>query len=206
MSAEEVSCDSDAFVSILKGYKILLQKSSKPHKKKQKEKALEEFTKALWRNLGGEFEESKVMKKILNMKSKVKNKSDLKRTWNRPIKLLKWEQQFLDILQSDSNPSFSYISGAVSAGLGSEDDEEYGLANSSYSLQEDRGNVTEKAKKPWKRSLPCETEETKGMSNAELHRCVLLEQLRYCRLKMEKLLQNNPELQDSEFPNDYVFE
>ncbi|KAF6202388.1 hypothetical protein GE061_004787 [Apolygus lucorum] len=51
------------------------------------------------------------------MKSKIKTKSDAKRTGNKKIKLAKWEQQFLELLQEEDNPTIALIPGACQAGF-----------------------------------------------------------------------------------------
>ena len=45
------------------------------------------------------------------MKARVKKKVDFKATGNKKIKLKKWEQVFLDMIQADSNPTISKVKG-----------------------------------------------------------------------------------------------
>ncbi|CAH1975785.1 unnamed protein product [Acanthoscelides obtectus] len=59
------------------------------------------------------------LKKLNNMKSTVKKKTDLSSTGNKPIKLLQWEKDFRKILNAEENPVYSKIPGAITVGLDS---------------------------------------------------------------------------------------
>lgn len=48
----------------------------------------------------------------------VKNKSDSTVTGNRPIKLLIWEKEFLDLLNSEENSVFQKVPGAMNVDVG----------------------------------------------------------------------------------------
>lgn len=48
----------------------------------------------------------------------VKNKSDTTVTGNRPIKLLSWEKEFLDLLNSEENSVFQKVPGAMNVDVG----------------------------------------------------------------------------------------
>jgi hypothetical protein len=51
------------------------------------------------------------LRKIDNLKTRVKLKSDMNRTGNRPIKMLPWEVQLLDGMKVEENPVLSRIKG-----------------------------------------------------------------------------------------------
>lgn len=50
-------------------------------------------------------------KKLNNFKSDVKNKTDLNKTGNKPIKLKEWEVMFQELMSADENPSICCIPG-----------------------------------------------------------------------------------------------
>ncbi|KAF6207350.1 hypothetical protein GE061_018591 [Apolygus lucorum] len=85
--------------------------------KAKKAAAVRTIIYAFHKQTGQTFDEKQVLKKINNMKSKIKTKSDAKRTGNKKIKLAKWEQQFLELLQEEDNPTIALIPGACQAGF-----------------------------------------------------------------------------------------
>ena len=50
-------------------------------------------------------------KKIANMKSRLKRKSDIHRTGNKPIKLSISEVKLANLLDTEKNPTFTQIDG-----------------------------------------------------------------------------------------------
>ncbi|CAH1106497.1 unnamed protein product [Psylliodes chrysocephalus] len=124
------------------------------------------------------------------MKSKVKKKTDLSATGNKPIKLLQWEKQFLERLNAEENAVFAKIPGAVAFGTDTRKsgifslrqneskttiisgslvetntttrEIQHGVDNSTTSSN---GNVSKQ-----QRLLAAETKETKNLSTSELQR------------------------------------
>lgn len=98
-----------SFVNLLKEFPALLEKSQVPALKIAKTKAAEQFI-LQWGRLQGEnLTEKTLMKKLNNMKARIKVKADANRTGNKKIILKKWEQLFLEIIKADINPTFSKI-------------------------------------------------------------------------------------------------
>ena len=170
-----------AFVSVLSRFTILLEKSQKPHLKTRKAEALLSFRKEIELLTGKEQTNEKISKKIANMKKIVKEKTDLKQTGNKTIKLKPWERKMFELLQGDINPIFCRIEGAQSCGLGITKEAE------PNEMHETPQRAARKRMKP--SCLPDETEETKSLTTAELQRCVLLEQLKYYRIKTRLMME-----------------
>jgi hypothetical protein len=99
------------FVRILKKYPDLLCKSQIPSKLVSKKKAATQMVKELEMTLGVKTDESKLTKKINNMKMAVKKKTDLNATGNKKIVLAAWENLFLDLIRSETNPVFAKVPG-----------------------------------------------------------------------------------------------
>ena len=101
------------FANLLSEKPYLLQKNVKNKEKRKQEIA--EFL-AHYETLRGEkLEPKQFIKKLYNMKSIVKEKSDRKKTGNKPIILLEWERKFSDVMNANENPVFSRVPGAASA-------------------------------------------------------------------------------------------
>jgi hypothetical protein len=108
---EEASNKDDqiAFVAMLKDFPFLLEKSQVPAAKALKIQATTGFIDK-WKSLNGEvLTKVTLMKKINNMKSRIKKKTDANQTGNAPIVLKNWEKDFLKLVKSDENPSYSKI-------------------------------------------------------------------------------------------------
>ena len=60
-------------------------------------------------NTGRKYDAKQVMKRIANMKSRVKGKTDRNRTGNEKIKLFSWEAHFLKLLDAKENPVFNTV-------------------------------------------------------------------------------------------------
>ena len=110
-SSEAPSNDqaSVAFVKLLNKYPVLLNKSQIPSIKEAKGKAVTAFLTECNTLEGMALDKKALFKRINNMKSRTKGKADKSRTGNKPIKLLGWEKEFLELLQADSNPVFAKI-------------------------------------------------------------------------------------------------
>nr|XP_047123930.1 uncharacterized protein LOC124806799 [Hydra vulgaris] len=101
------------------------------------------------------------------MKTRLKKKSDIHRTGNKPIKLSASEVKLANLLDTEKNPTFTQIDGNTSS-------------QASRSI-------------PKRLKLPGETKETTKWTNTELQRVVMLEQLKYYRLKNLKLKYTTPQ-------------
>lgn len=199
--------DQMSFISVLKRNTILLDKSQKPETKSLKETAIKNFAIQYAELTGKTVEKGKILKKLSNMKKRVKEKTDLKKTGNKKIKLSSWENEMFNLLQGDINPVFSKVSGATSIGFGSSNPtcstsmlESCDVVSQATPVvmpkthlpkifSSSSANVISKSiiGKKAKVVLPQETEETLALSNEELQRLVLLEQLAVLRLQKQKL-------------------
>lgn len=202
-----------SFVTVLQRFPVLLNKSQTPVIKQQKGAALVSFCKEYRNTVGINICEDQVRKKINNMKTDIKKKTDFKRTGNKKIILKKWEEQFLELLNNGgNNPVVSQVPGACSAGLPSmetkadttdEPNTSSAVHNSNFHRSENElsnsssnssirisnishTNVATKASGVNKNRFN-ETEETRSLSTVELQRLVLLEQLKLIRMQQEKI-------------------
>uniref|UniRef100_A0A0A9X6D2 N-acetylmuramic acid 6-phosphate etherase n=1 Tax=Lygus hesperus TaxID=30085 RepID=A0A0A9X6D2_LYGHE len=182
------------FVRLLKDNRVVLNKSQLPGMKAKKAAAITNIIEAVYKRTGQRLDEKQVMKKINNMKSKVKMKSDATRTGNKQIKLAQWEQLFLDILNEQDNPTVTLIKGAREAGFPAvtSDFSQRGSRESSVGSLGASTNppppLQEPPTKTTKRSAAAlfdEEEETRRLSTGELQRLCLLEQLKLTRLQIE---------------------
>ena len=98
------------FVKLLEQYPALLNKSQTPEMRKEKSKALKEIA-ARSQKRGVLVTETQITKKIFNMKSRLKAKTDLQRTGNKKIKLKNWEKLLLQLMNGNSNPSVNKLQG-----------------------------------------------------------------------------------------------
>ena len=99
------------FVEILKKHEGILSKSQLPESKKKKAAAMAAIRDDLEQEFNLILTENQLFKKIRNMKTRVKDKSDVKRTGNKPIVLKEWEKKFLELIQGETNPSVVTIPG-----------------------------------------------------------------------------------------------
>lgn len=101
--------DQVKFVELLQNYKVVLEKSQVPTIKKAKENALIKLQ-TEWQAVSGKVISVKQLsKKINNMKTKIKQKTDLNKTGNKAIKLKPWEQAFYKLMDGDTNPTLRKI-------------------------------------------------------------------------------------------------
>lgn len=100
-----------AFVHLLKKHKHVLNKSQVPTAKQKKETALKEIKDDLLQNYGTDMQEGQILKKVNNMKTRLKKKLDLKQTGNIPVVLNEWQKLLREILQGDSNPTIKKLAG-----------------------------------------------------------------------------------------------
>lgn len=115
MSSDESVIDETdkqaLFVSVLKKHAILLNKSQLPNVKIKKAAASDAFIREYNKQTGILYTNSQLLKKINNMKTEVKKKSDVKRTGNKAIHLKEWEKAMLNLIEADVNPSISSVKG-----------------------------------------------------------------------------------------------
>lgn len=99
------------FVLLVEKYgKPLLSKSQTPSMRTKKASALNELSQQMLMQFGFSMAEAQIKKKINNMKSRAKVKSDTKKTGNKPIVLSKAEAKLLDLLHATENPSITSLS------------------------------------------------------------------------------------------------
>ena len=80
-------CEDEIFINILCELPILLQKSQVPSVKIKKNKAFLRMQDQMFQATGTKIDVKTLAKKIANMKTRLKKKSDIHRTGNKPIKL-----------------------------------------------------------------------------------------------------------------------
>ncbi|XP_068081360.1 uncharacterized protein [Anabrus simplex] len=165
---------------MIKQLPVLLSKSQTPSTKTAKLQAVEQLRESCEKNLGRQFTADQVKKGIHNMKTEVKKKSDRNTTGNRKIQLKKWEEELLNLMEGQQNPSFTRVPGGCAVGGSKEHAAD--IKDDSISLQS-----TSPPRKYKKIKLAAETEETERLSNMELQRLVLLEQLKLARMQQQEV-------------------
>lgn len=114
---EDESTFDETFVTLLRRYLILLDKSQTPEAKEKKKEALTNLSNELKAVCGKDMDAKKILKKIANMKMTTKKKTDMNRTGNKKIVLNSWQKEFLNLMNSNENPTFTKVAGARSAGF-----------------------------------------------------------------------------------------
>lgn len=111
-SQQVASCNKQkTFVTILAKFPVLLKKSQLPQVKVKKAGACDQFLEEYQQKSGIQFTKDQLFKKINNMKTAIKTKADAKETGNKPIVLTDWEEDFLNLLDAERNPTFSQVPG-----------------------------------------------------------------------------------------------
>ncbi|KAF5295039.1 hypothetical protein FQR65_LT10592 [Abscondita terminalis] len=105
------------FVSVIEKFPILLEKSNIPDVKRKKANAVSEIKGKLAVEFGIELNETQIWKKLNNLKTRIKRKTDKKQTGNRKIELKDWERRFFKYIEGEINPSICKVKGAISAGV-----------------------------------------------------------------------------------------
>ncbi|XP_047136870.1 uncharacterized protein LOC124813619 [Hydra vulgaris] len=207
-------CEDEVLINILCELQILLQKSQVPNVKIKKNKAFLKMQNQMFQATGTKIDTKTLAKKIANIKTKLKKKSDIHRTGNKPIKLSASEVKLANLLDTEKNPTFTQIDGAISAGIDQTPTSSVAETNSVFSNSsksqtifllsssvEFSGNVKSSFRNtssqasrliPKRLKLPSKTKKTIKWTNTELHRVVMLEQLKYYRLKSLKLKYTTP--------------
>ncbi|CAH1990025.1 unnamed protein product [Acanthoscelides obtectus] len=115
-SKDHSSENQTVFDNIIKHYPVLLEKSNIPEIKNKRRKAVEEIKEKVEAELGVRYNEGQSWKKIQNIKTRLKAKTDRNQTGNKLIKLKGWEHELFNFLQGESNPSIARLQCAVVAG------------------------------------------------------------------------------------------
>lgn len=89
----------------------ILAKSQVPSMKRKKDLAISQVLQKYKSIFGKEIEAKMFLKKVNNMKTRLKKKTDLNQTGNKKIKLVAWEEQLLAAMQGESNPIIARIGG-----------------------------------------------------------------------------------------------
>lgn len=170
---------------------VIVEKSQVPKLKNMKDEAIKVVTTKYEALYGKPLDAKGLLKKINNMKTRLKKKTDMKKTGNKKIKLLGWEKKLHTALQGDSNPTITRIEGAMQFGVGETHESVESLPSKrklSTEKPETHEAVSAQPILPPKRKLPTdkfETDETKVLTNKELQRLVLLQQYRRSKIQQE---------------------
>ncbi|KAG8270710.1 hypothetical protein J6590_079054 [Homalodisca vitripennis] len=106
-----------SFISIIKEYPVILEKSNIPSIKNKRNRAIEEIQNRIDNELGLHLDSSQIWKKFNNMKRRVKSKADTNKTGNMKVILKPWEEELLNFIEGDTdNPAIVRLKGAVTAG------------------------------------------------------------------------------------------
>lgn len=92
------------FVLVLKDYPIILEKSMTPLNRKKRSDAILEIKSRLKTEMGFNMRESQILKKIQNMKLRVRKKVDTTKG-NKKFYLKDWEVEFLKYMEGVYNPT-----------------------------------------------------------------------------------------------------
>jgi hypothetical protein len=116
MSSDDETNDAPesqmGFVMMLQEYPAIFQKSQTPASRKAKAVSYVKIQEMYQKNTGEKISVSQLLKKVNNMKTRLKKKSDINRTGNKKIILRGWEQKLLELLEGgNSNPSIHSLSG-----------------------------------------------------------------------------------------------
>ena len=104
-------CEDEIFINILCELLILLQKSQVPSVKIKNNKAFLRMQDQMFQATGTKIDIKTLAKKIANMKTRLKKKSDIHQTGNKPIKLSISEVKLAKLLDTEKNPIFTQIDG-----------------------------------------------------------------------------------------------
>ncbi|EAT32987.1 AAEL014757-PA [Aedes aegypti] len=96
---------------------VLLMKSQTPQLKKKKSDAVKEIIMHFLIEKGINMTEKQVLKKVNNMKSRIKTKTDKKATVNRKINLNPGEKIMYDLLGAEDNPAVAKVKYGVAVGV-----------------------------------------------------------------------------------------
>ncbi|KAK9720989.1 Myb/SANT-like DNA-binding domain [Popillia japonica] len=103
-------------MEILESYNIIFNKSQVPKIKEKKAQAYKEIHQKYILQIGRDLTEKQLKKKIQNMKTELKKKTDKTATGNKKIVLNAYEKQLLALMEGQENPVFQKVPGALSIG------------------------------------------------------------------------------------------
>ncbi|XP_063907296.1 uncharacterized protein LOC135140975 [Zophobas morio] len=169
----------------------LLSKSQLPNEKAKKEKSLLEVVELYEVHLGLRISQQQLKKKINNMKSRLKKKTDKQKTGNKRITLHEWEKILYKILEGDDNPTINKIPEPAVAGMAKRAQECEPKHREEKNCEKSRRSPEPKKSKLYN----YETEETHSLTTTELQRLVLLEQLKAARMQREYILKKMERLE-----------
>lgn len=118
--SEENAANSElnlTVVSLIEKYPVLLEKSQLPGTKEKKCQALRDVKSTIFTSCGKTMDDKQILKKISNMKTSVKKKTDMNQTGNRKIVLCPWEKQLYNHLNGDENPTVTKMATSISTGF-----------------------------------------------------------------------------------------
>lgn len=167
----------------VKDLPIILAESQIPKMKKKKDEAICRVVEKYQGVFGKEMDAKVFLKKVNNMKTRLKKKTDSNQTGNKRIKLANWEKNMLSAVQGETNAVFKKIEGALQFGTNNKEPFssylDFGKHISKTTFETtDQQNVSAD-KGPARRPSSItkyETEETKNLTTKELQRFVSLQQ------------------------------
>lgn len=184
-------------------YPEILEKSQLPTKKATKQAAIEKVVSEYRQLYGKDMTSKGLMKKVGNMKTRLKKKIDKNKTGNKRIPaLLPWETIMMEAMQADVNPTVAQIAGkqikvpnvlcvvqfrfhfagGVDVGAPMQVIRD---VTAQIPPKPAIKIVKRKAEASEDGVMAHESEETRKLSNSQLQRLVLLEQLKVARLQNE---------------------
>ncbi|XP_062711841.1 uncharacterized protein LOC109407288 [Aedes albopictus] len=95
---------------------VLLTKNQTPQMKKKKSDAVKEIAMHFLVEKGLDLTEKQIIKKVNNMKSRIKTKTDKKATGNKKISLNPGEQIMYNLLGAEDNPAVTKVNYGISVG------------------------------------------------------------------------------------------
>jgi hypothetical protein len=90
---------------------VVLEKGQIPIMKEKKNAAYKKIQEEIFAQAGKKIDIKALAKMICNVKSRIKRKSDVHATGNKPIKLSPSERRIWDLMQVDKNPIFQRLDG-----------------------------------------------------------------------------------------------
>ncbi|XP_025829559.1 uncharacterized protein LOC112904234 [Agrilus planipennis] len=181
-SSEDVTTEMMFIAERVKAFPEILEKSQVPAIKRKKTAALTQIVKEYVTLFGKGMEIKAFMKKVNNMKTRLKNKTDRNKTGNKPIRLLSWERIMLKAMHADINPVLSQVPGAFAIGVPTQPP----LPTLRNDIMTEKIVPNKLSPKP--RDVcgkPEESDETKQLTTAQLQRLVFVEQLKVARLQQQ---------------------
>ena len=174
---------------------------------KKKKTAWEYLCTIYSQTTGIEVNTSQMTKMLQNMKTKIKNKTDVKATGNKKIKLKDWEKNLLSILGEVENPVFTKVPGSCTVGVSQSTFSELtekksnnnncsmsptptsssGYTSSQAVQQANTPSANAYVRPSVNKLLSYESDETKDLTTPQLQRLVLLQQFELQKIKIEKV-------------------